>query len=93
MSRKVSAHVTVSGVVQGVGFRDWTARRASSLGLTGWVKNVDDGRVEAVFEGSEIHVAEMIQAAHRGPSLARVDTVEVTYQDYSGGFEDFRTMR
>lgn len=93
MSRKVSAHVTISGMVQGVGFRYWTATRASSLGLCGWVKNLADGRVEALFEGPEAFVAEMIQASHRGPNLARVDSVEVSYGEFSGSYSDFKTVR
>ncbi len=74
---KIRAHVYIEGYVQGVFFRDTTRRRALSLGVTGWVRNLIDGRVEAVFEGEESAVRRMVQFAHEGPPGAVVTHVDV----------------
>ena len=74
-SRQV--HVTISGRVQGVGFRAWTERQARALGLSGWVRNLPNGDVEAVFCGAPDRVAEMLAACRRGPRLAVVTDVHV----------------
>jgi acylphosphatase len=68
--------VLVSGLVQGVGFRLSTAAGARSRGLAGWVRNRADGGVEAVFEGPDELVAEMVRWCERGPRGARVERVE-----------------
>lgn len=68
--------VCVRGRVQGVGFRHHTMLRARSLGLTGWVANLPDGRVEAAFEGSPDRVASMVEWCRRGPAGASVYEVE-----------------
>ncbi|WP_226010164.1 acylphosphatase [Halomicrobium salinisoli] len=83
------AHVFVSGKVQGVFFRATTRERAEETGVDGWVRNLDDGRVEAVFEGPEGDVEEMIEFCHEGSPQARVDDVEAEYGDLEGidGFE------
>ena len=75
------AHVFVSGKVQGVFYRATTSERASEVGVDGWVKNLDDGRVEAVFEGPEEAVEEMVEWCHEGSSQARVEAVEVEWQE------------
>lgn len=87
------AHVWISGRVQGVFFRAHTKEVAEKLGLTGWVRNLPDGRVEAVFEGEEDAVKEAIEWCKRGPPLARVEKVEVRYEDPTGEFRDFRIVR
>ncbi|MFB6180932.1 MAG: acylphosphatase [Candidatus Nanohalobium sp.] len=69
-------HLWVSGRVQGVGFRASTRRRARNNDVTGWVKNLEDGRVEAVLEGDEEDVAEVMDWMREGPSMARVEDVE-----------------
>ncbi|MFO7837556.1 MAG: acylphosphatase [Candidatus Thorarchaeota archaeon] len=86
---KRRAHVFISGRVQGVFFRATTKRKARRRGVNGWVKNLRDGRVEAVFEGEEEKVKEMIQFCHHGPRSARVENVEVSWEDYTGVFENF----
>ena len=86
---KISAHVIVSGRVQGVCFRDATRRAAQSLGVAGWVKNLHDGRVEAVFEGEEEAVKKAMEFVRRGPPLAAVDDVKEEIGDYSGAFSGF----
>jgi len=86
---KVHAHVVVSGLVQGVWFRASTQRKAEELGLKGWVRNTEDGRVEAVFEGDRSRVDDMITWCRRGPPGAQVQDVAVNYADYSGAFSSF----
>jgi acylphosphatase len=71
-----AVHVRISGRVQGVGFRDWTARQADGLGLCGWVRNMPDGRVEAVFSGSGAAVDAMLEACRTGPRMADVTSIE-----------------
>lgn len=70
-----AVHVTISGRVQGVSYRAWTKARAEALGLKGWVRNLSDGRVEAVLAGPEKDVDAMIEACHEGPPAAAVDSV------------------
>jgi acylphosphatase len=86
---QVCAHVLVSGLVQGVGFRAWTDREASRLGLHGWVRNVDDGRVEAVFQGPEDLVERMLRSVERGPVSARVAGVETSRRPADPGLGAF----
>jgi len=68
-------HVTISGRVQGVGYRAWVADEASARDLEGWVRNLRDGSVEALLVGPADIVADMIAACRRGPSMARVNAV------------------
>jgi acylphosphatase len=89
MTRLVRAHIIVSGLVQGVFYRATMQEVARSLGVTGWVRNLPDGRVEAVAEGDEEAVKKLIEWAWRGPRLARVENVEVKWEDYRGEFRDF----
>ena len=79
----------VSGRVQGVLFRDSTREKAEALGLSGWVRNLSDDRVEALFEGPEDRVAEMISWCEEGPPNAEVQNVSVEQEDPEGlkGFE------
>lgn len=88
--RLVRAHVYISGRVQGVFFRANTKRMADSLGVKGWVRNLMDGRVEAIFEGGEENVKRLIEWCWKGPPAARVDNVEVKWEEYKGEFSDFR---
>jgi acylphosphatase len=78
------AHVHVHGWVQGVFFRVEARDRARSLGLAGWVRNLPDGVVEAVFEGEDANVDSMIDWCRRGPSGARVEDVEVAWGQPEG---------
>lgn len=83
-----TTHVRVEGRVQGVGYRLWTQRIAVELGLRGWVRNRRDGSVEAVFQGPETSVAEMIERCKTGPAGARVIDVRVL-EDAMGAFTGF----
>jgi len=84
------AHIFVSGLVQGVCYRWFTEEHATRLGLTGWVKNLWDGRVEVVVEGEEEKIKELIKELRKGPRLARVEDVEINWEPYRGEFSDFR---
>ena len=86
---KINAHVIISGRVQGVWFRASTKQEAEKLGLTGWVRNTVDGNVDAVFEGEEALVEEIIKWCYKGPPLAKVKTVIVEKQETLEGFENF----
>ena len=83
------AHVYVSGQVQGVFFRDSTREQAEQLGLTGWVKNLPDGRVEALFEGPSEKVREMVRWCKEGPSHAEVEDVDAEFEASEGGLNSF----
>lgn len=87
---KSRCHVFISGRVQGVFFRDFTQKRAEALGLTGWVRNVFDGRVEVVAEGEEEKLHLLLEKLKEGPPLARVDKIEVTWEEYKAEFTDFK---
>jgi acylphosphatase len=86
---RVRAHVLVSGHVQGVTYRATTRREANDRGVDGWVRNLADGRVEAVFEGPADAVEGMLEYCHEGPTRARVEDVSVEYESPEGvsGFE------
>ena len=86
---KEAMHVFVSGMVQGVFYRSWAEETARSLGLRGWVRNLQDGRVEAVFEGEKSKVERMVELCRRGPPHARVENLDVRKEQISG-FESFR---
>lgn len=73
---EVIRRVVIRGRVQGVGYRAWVDHHARSLGLKGWVRNRRDGSVEAVFEGTEDVVVDMVIACRSGPPSARVDDVK-----------------
>lgn len=87
---KARVHLFVSGLVQGVFFRDHTQRWASALSLTGWVRNLRDRRVEVMAEGDREKISELISRLKEGPPLSQVDDVDVSWEEYKGEFEDFR---
>ena len=87
---RVRAHVFISGRVQGVFFRYETRLRAIRNNVTGWVRNLPDGRVEAVFEGEKENVEAMIDFCHRGPPGAIVRKVEVIWEKPTGEFKSFQ---
>jgi acylphosphatase len=83
------AHVYVSGQVQGVFFRDSTREKAEQLGLAGWVRNLPDGRVEALFEGPSARVREMVRWCKEGPSHAEVESVDAGFEPARGDLGTF----
>ena len=84
MQETTRAHVFVSGIVQGVGYRFTTAKQAKQLGVSGWVRNLPDERVEGVFEGTKAAVEQMIRWCHKGPLGAVVKDVIVEYEEPKG---------
>ena len=85
----VRRHLLISGVVQGGGYR-WSCQRAAKgIGVTGWVRNLPDGRVEVVAQGTKEQVEQLIQWCYRGPEEARVSDIAVAYEETAGDFQDF----
>jgi acylphosphatase len=90
MAEVASLRAIVRGRVQGVGFRDFVWRRARFLGLSGYVRNLPDGRsVEVVAEGERQALEQLLEYLREGPRAARVDEVEVHWGQPSGGYPDF----
>ncbi len=85
-------HFLVSGRVQGLFFRAWTKHQADNLDLTGWVKNLSTGEVEIIAEGEKSRVEELIKAVHRGPPLAQVEKVTITWQTPQQKFTSFSVL-
>ena len=83
------AHVIIRGYVQGVWFRASTRDEATRIGVGGWVRNLYDGSVEALFEGEKKKVEEIIGWCHRGPSGAQVSKVEISWEPYKAEFKQF----
>ncbi len=86
----IRARVLVSGRVQGVFFRSETQNEAIKQGLTGWVQNLSDGRVEAVLEGEKEKVDKLIKFCRQGPRGAIVTDIEIKWENYTGEFREFR---
>ena len=89
MANLARAQVLISGRVQGVFYRAYTRDQARMRGLTGWVRNLPDGRVYAVFEGDREKIESMLAWCRQGPQHAAVDEVETEWLPYQGEFEDF----
>jgi acylphosphatase len=90
---KARAHLFVSGRVQGVFFRDHARRWAGSLGLTGWVRNLLDGRVEVLAEGEREKLEDLVDRLREGPPFAQVEDLEIAWEDFRNEFADFRITR
>lgn len=88
MTETRAVHVLISGLVQGVAYRAWTERQANARAVSGWVRNLPDGDVEAVFSGESAAVESMLAACREGPRGAVVERVEVlgSAQPLSGPF-------
>jgi acylphosphatase len=86
---KSRAKLIIKGIVQGVNFRYYTQREAQKRNLTGWVRNLADGSVGAVFEGEEEEVEAMIQWCRHGPPSSRVTELIVQPEEYRGEFQTF----
>ena len=84
--------IFVTGKVQGVFFRQALKVKAKKNNIFGWVKNLKDGRVEAVLEGDEEKVALLIEWSHGGPANARVEDVEIHNENFSGEFSKFDVL-
>jgi len=86
------ARAVITGRVQGVCFRMYADEEARVRGLTGWVRNLPSGQVEAVFEGEKSVIEDVIAWCRKGPSAARVTAVEIVWETYHGDFTDFRIV-
>jgi acylphosphatase len=86
---KSRVKVIVKGIVQGVNFRYYAQRQAAKFNITGWVKNLPDGSVAAVFEGDEQDVEAMVQWCRRGPPSAQVTELIAQPEEYRGEFSSF----
>jgi len=89
MEQNARAHAVISGRVQGVFFRLETKHAADGFGVFGWVRNKRDRTVEAVFEGTEKNVMSILKWCKKGPPIAKVIDVDVTWEDYKGEFSSF----
>ncbi len=87
---KVRFRVIISGRVQGVNFRSYTIRTAEGLGLAGRVRNLPDGRVEAIIEGEEPKVRDMIESLEKGPPGSKVENIDIEKEKYRGEFWGFK---
>lgn len=83
------AHVFISGRVQGVGYRYFVRSNAKQLGLTGWVRNSEDGGVEAVIQGDKEKIEEMIGICRKGPMLSKVEHIGFEWEEIEDSFVDF----
>jgi acylphosphatase len=90
---KARAHLKIGGRVQGVYYRYSMVREAQNLGLTGWVRNLEDGSVEAVAEGERANIEALIAWSRQGPAGARVDRVDVQWQFPGESFSGFVVRR
>ena len=90
---KARAKVKITGIVQGVNYRWQTLRQAQVFGINGWVRNMDNGSVEACFEGEKEEVERMIEWCKIGPSGASVEEVEVEWEKYKSEFRSFSITR
>lgn len=89
---KVRAHIYVSGIVQGVFYRSETRDVAQARNVKGWVRNLRDGRVEAVFEGEKPDVEAVLAFCRKGPPGAHVTALEVEWEEWKEEFKDFKIV-
>ena len=87
---KARVHIIVSGRVQRVYFRGYTKDEAQKHNINGWVRNLPDGRVEAVFEGKKEDIEDLIESVNKGPSYAKVENINIHWEDFKGEFTDFQ---
>jgi len=90
---KTRVHLFISGTVQGVFFRDSAKQVAQSMGITGYARNLQDGRVEIVAEGEKDSVDKLVQWCHKGPPAAIVESVDIINELYKGEFDLFDVKR
>jgi acylphosphatase len=86
---KASADITVEGLVQGVGYRHYARQKAQAYGITGYVMNLRDGKVRVRAEGPRNGMEEYIRELEKGPPLARVTNLTVTWWPFTGRYRDF----
>jgi acylphosphatase len=89
----VQLYVLISGKVQGVGFRDFTRQTADQMNVYGYVKNLPNGKVEAVLAGQEANVNKLLEKLHVGPRSAKVTDVKTEKREFTGKYKDFQIHR
>jgi len=89
---KVRAHIYIKGRVQAVFYRIWMKGKAIEFGLTGWVRNLEDGRVEAVVEGEKEKIQELLKLIKIGPPLAKVYNLDIAWEKIRGEFVRFEII-
>ncbi len=89
----ITGHIFIAGFVQGVGFRNFIKHNAIKLGLTGWVKNLEDNRVEAVFQGPKENIDKIISICEKGSFLSEVKDLVVEWEDAPKIFKTFEIIR
>jgi len=85
-------HLIISGFVQGVGYRQFVKKTALSLGLKGWVKNIDQGRVEVLFSGSKEAIEKAVKICRQGSFLAKVKDIDTEWEDKDMDFNSFEIV-
>lgn len=85
----LQAHVFITGFVQGVGFRAYVRSKAKKLGITGWVRNLADARVEAVFQGEKENIEKLVSLCKKGPFFSRVNEIVVDWEKAGELFSEF----
>lgn len=93
MANETRVHIFVSGKVQGVYYRQNTLQKAQELGILGWVRNLSDGRVEAVMEGSKVDIEKMLAWCKEGPLDAKVEEVKIIHEEYKNEFSTFDIIK
>ncbi len=89
---KQRVHLFIKGKVQGVFFRQAMKVAAKKNRVSGWVKNLKDGRVESIIEGEDVGVSNMVEWCHAGPANARVEDIEIRNEKYKGEFTKFEVL-
>lgn len=92
MEEKVRIHVYIEGIVQGVSFRYYTYKLAKKHKVNGWIRNLPDGRVEAVFEGDKESVNKLVEFCKKGPEGALVTNIEIIEEKFLNEFKDFEIV-
>lgn len=90
---KKAIKAIVSGTVQGVFFRAFVKEKADSLGIKGFVRNVEDGKVECYFEGDNEVIEKLMDEVRQGPQYSMIKNVDVSDEKYTGDYKDFRVLR
>lgn len=89
MNGKARVHIIVKGLVQGIFFRVGAKEKARQLGITGWVRNLDSGKVEIVAEGEKKKLEELVEWCNKGPSSARIEEIKTEWQSCKAEFKNF----
>ncbi len=91
-NKKAAMHVEISGIVQGVGFRRFAQKNALLLNITGWVRNKEDGKVEVYAEGKEEDLKKFLRLLEKGPIMAVVSSVKVSWEKPKGKYSSFKII-